>query len=408
MAEVKIDNYNAPAGLNRLQTIGLGLGVIFLVALGLGGAFISVEVALRAYLIGFCFWAGIAVGCLGLLILQHLTGGSWGLVIRRVLEAAAKTLPFVGLLFLPIALGATEMYEWAHYQAEGRTDDKILNWKAPYLNLWFWIGRAVLYFVIWSAMAYLLAGWSKKQDETGDWKISNTFNTFSGPAMIVFVLAVTFASVDWSMSLDPHWFSTMYGLLFVIGWALSALSFVVALLAWMAGREPMKHILTTAHFHDLGKLMLAMVMVWAYFNFSQLVIIYAGNIPEETPWYLRRMEGGWGIIGMVLLLLHFVFPFLLLLSQDLKKRFHYLAYLAVFILVMRLVDLFYLIKPNPMVHGGLEPIKGFALSWMDLVAPLAIGGIWLFVFIWFLKQRPVFPYNDPFAENAIEHGRHHH
>jgi hypothetical protein len=193
-------------------------------------------------------------------------------VIRRVLEAGSKTLPIVGLLFLPIALGASQMYEWAHYEAIGGTGDKVLNHKAPYLKWTFWFVRALLYFIIWSGMAWYLTHWSDKQDKTGDWEISNKFNTFSGPAMIVFVLAVTFASVDWSMSLDPHWFSTMYGLLFVIGWALSALSFVVALMAWMAGREPMNHVLTPAHFHDLGKLMLAMVMVWAYFNFSQLVI----------------------------------------------------------------------------------------------------------------------------------------
>jgi hypothetical protein len=415
MAEAtKTENYNAPSGLSSVQTLALGAGVIGLIAT-VAGAFIggSVEMALRAYLLGFCYWAGIAIGCLGILILQHITGGSWGVVIRRLLEAGAKTLPIVAVLFIPIALFVGQIYEWAHYEELGKVGsgaDKILDHKYPYLNMVFWWIRSAVYFAVWIAMAYLLTSWSKKQDETGDWKLTSIASRFSGPALVFFFLTVSFAAIDWAMSLDPHWFSTIYGLLFAIGWALSALSFVVALLAWMAGRAPLNNVLTSAHFHDLGKIMLALVMIWAYFNFSQLVIIYAANIPEETPWYLRRMEGGWGIIGLVLILLHFAFPFLLLLSQDLKKRFHYLAYLAVFILLMRLVDLFYLIKPNPMIEGGYGATKSFlgSFSWMDVVAPIGVGGIWLFFFFYFLKQRPVFPYNDPYAENAIAHGREHH
>ena len=418
MAEIAVErheNYDAPAGLGSLQTLALGAGVIGLIILALSPLFgSSIQSALRAYLIGFCYWAGISIGCLGLLLLQHLTGGSWGLVIRRALEAAAKVLPLVGLLFIPLVIGATQMYEWAHYEAEGHIGsklDEVLDWKAPYLNIFWWTFRAILYFVLLSGFAYTLSNWSKKQDETGDWKISNSMNMFSAPAFIAFFLIVTFASVDWVMSLDPHWFSTMFGLMFAIGWALSAMAFVIALMAWMVGRAPMNHVLTSAHFHDLGKIMLAMVMVWAYFNFSQFLIIYAANIPEETPWYLKRMQGGWGIIGLVLILFHFAFPFLLLLSQDLKKRANNLAAIAVFVLIMRLVDLFYLIAPNPVVgaphgedHGGIE----IASVLWSLVAWIGIGGIWLFAFIYLFKQRPVMPVNDPFFENALAHGREHH
>lgn len=413
MAEVRAENYNAPAGLNSLQTLGLGVGVIGLIVLVLGALVFGagVETALRAYLIGFCYWGGIAVGCLGILILQHLTGGSWGLVIRRVLEAGAKTLPLVGILFIPLAIGVTQMYEWAHYQVEGRAThvDKVLDWKAPYLNITFWLVRALIYFVVWSAMAWLLSNWSKKQDETGDWKLSQKMGGFAGPALIAFALTVTFAAVDWVMSLDPHWFSTMFGLLFVIGWALSAMAFVIALMAWMTGREPMSHVLSAAHFHDLGKIMLAMVMVWAYFNFSQFLIIYSANIPEETPWYLKRMDGGWGVIGLVLILFHFAFPFLLLLNQDLKKRAGYLSAIAVFVLLMRLIDLYYLIAPNPTVHGGhSSPVIEIGSILWGLVATLGIGGVWLFAFVYLLKQRPILPVNDPFFENALAHGREHH
>jgi hypothetical protein len=312
------------------------------------------------------------------------------------------------LLFLPIVFGAAQLYIWAAHPKS----DPILTHKYPYLNVPFWAIRALIYFAVWSIMGFLLARWSKRQDESGDWTLSSTMNRFSGPALIAFVLTVTFAAVDWVMSLDPHWYSTMFGLLFVIGWALSAMSFVIALMAWFLGREPMNHVLTSAHFHDLGKLLLAMVMVWAYFNFSQFIIIYSGNLAEETPYYLRRMEGGWGIVGLILIIFHFAFPFLLLLSQDLKKRSRWLAGLAGFVLLMRLVDLYYLISPNPTVHGHGENhlttiVEPSQIFW-GFVATVAIGGLWLTAFAWFLRKRPLIPFNDPFLENAIAHGREHH
>lgn len=418
MAEAKkIENYDAPAGLGQFQLITLGFGIIGFIVLIIGFWVGGVEPTLRAYLLGFTYWCGIAVGCLGILILQHLTGGSWGLVIRRVLEAGAKTIPLMLILFIPfmIPMLTVQVWEWAHYEhikaigGEIKVD-KILDHKAPYLNMLFWSLRTIFYFLIWSFMAYFLAGLSKKQDETGDWKISNTMNAFSGPGLIAFVLCVTFAAIDWVMSLDPHWFSTMFGLLFVIGWALAALSFVVAVMAWLSGREPMNHVLGAAHFHDLGKLMLAMVMIWAYFNFSQFLIIWSGNLPEETPWYLTRMAGGWGIVGVILILFHFAFPFLLLLSRDLKKRRNTLATLAVFVLIMRAVDLFYLIAPSAYVGGSHEGnhLIEFGTIFWGLIALVGVGGIWLAAFTYFLRARPILPFNDPFIENAIAHGRNHH
>jgi hypothetical protein len=404
-------NFNAPSEIGKFQTLALGVGVIGMIAM-LAGALLTGEIgqALRSYLLGFTFWAGIGIGCIGVLILQHLTGGSWGLVIRRILEAGAKTWWLLLVLFLPILFGVNSLYEWAAYHTGGHHGDKILDHKAPYLNVPFFVIRTLIYFAVWGAIAIILTRLSRRQDETGDWKISSSMNRFSGPAMIAFVLAVTFAAIDWVMSLDPHWFSTMFGLLFVIGWALSCMAFVIALSFWLSGRAPMNHVLGAPHFHDLGKLMLAMVMVWAYFNFSQFLIIWSGNLPEETPWYLRRMEHGWGVVGMLLILFHFAFPFLLLLSSDLKKRARWLALLAIFVLFMRLVDLFYLITPNPLpaVGGDAHPTMAFHISWMDFVAPLAIGGLWLFYFFMQLRKRPLMPVNDPFFENAIAHGREHH
>jgi hypothetical protein len=405
-------NFNPPVeDLSKIQNLALVVGVIGMIALIAGAVFTdNAAYALRSYLLGYVYWAGIGIGCIGILILQHLTGGSWGLVIRRILEAGAKTWWILLILFLPILAFAPKLYEWAAYLSHGGGDDKILNHKAPYLNVPFFGIRTLVYFLVWGAITYYLTNLSRKQDETGEWTISVQINRFSGPAMIAFVLAVTFASVDWCMSLDPHWYSTIYGLLFVIGWALSCLAFVIALSFWLSSREPMNRVLGSPHFHDLGKLMLAMVMVWTYFNLSQLIIIYSGNLPEETPWYLRRMSGGWGVVGLLLILFHFAFPFLLLLSRDLKRHAKWLALIAVFVLVMRAVDLFYLIAPNPMPGHSENGHSGehFSVYWTDFVAPFAVGGVWLFFFIWQLKKRPLMPVNDPFFENAIAHGKEHH
>lgn len=393
--------FSAPEEIGRLQTLALAVGVIGGLLL-LAGGYFNPEQGLRSYLIAFVFWGGIGIGSLGILLLQHLTGGAWGLVLRRIVEAGSRTLfPWVLILSLPILLGVPILYhEWYH----AVPTDPILKHKAPYLNQTFFIIRTVLYFVIWGVIAYLLNKWSRQHDETGDWRLLKKMTHFSAPIMVLFVLLVTFASVDWVMSLDPHWYSTIFGLLFLIGWGLSCLAFVIALLSWLSGREPMKDVLGSKHFHDIGKLMLAFVMVWAYFNLSQYLIIWSGNLPEETPWYITRQRGGWGYVGLIIILFHFAFPFVILLSRDIKRNFRWLSLMAIFILVMRLVDLFYLISPNEMLS---IPGKDFHISWMDFVAPVAVGGLWLWWFFGELKRRPLMPPNDPFLESAIEHGRHH-
>ncbi len=361
-------NFEAPAELNRWRTLALGIG-------GIGSIIILVvalifpeqrEQALRSWLLGFIFWGGIGFGSIGILLLQHLTGGAWGVILRRILEAASRTLPVLFVLFLPIMLGISYLYAWTHMQ-----NDKIVQFRDPYLTVEWFIFRAVLYFVLFGSMAYFLNKWSLQQDNatTDDEaaKYLADLGKFSGPTIIFFVLTVTFASVDWVMTLDPHFYSTMWGFLFVAGWALSTFSFSVVMLAWLSDREPMNRVVGKRHFHDIGKLMLAFTMVWAYFNFSQYLIIWSGNIPEETKWYLPRITGVWGAIGVLLIIFHFAFPFLVLLSRDIKRNAKWLSLLAIFILVMRLVDMYYLIGPSPTIEShGLE--VPFHLSWMDFVA----------------------------------------
>ncbi len=394
-------NFTAPKeDISRVQTLALGLGIIFLIALGAGAAFGDLDQALRSYLLGFMLWTGIGVGSLGFLLLQHITSGKWGVPTRRIAEAGAGTIWFSALLFIPIMLGIGTLYHaWVH-PAVG---DEILARKAPYLNYQFFGIRAIIYFGLWSLMAYLLRRWSDEQDKTGEHGLIARMTNFAGPSMCVFILVVSFAAIDWVMTLDPHWFSAIFGLLFVIGWGLSFLAFTIAIMSWLSTKEPMNHIFGPAHFHDIGKLTLALVMVWAYFNFSQMLIIWSGNLPEETVWYLARMSGAWNAVGLLLILGHFVLPFLLLLSRDLKRNYRSLVAVAIFILVMRLVDLFYLIAPTAN-HGGESH---FNLSWMDFVAPIGIGGLWVWCFLMQLKQKPLLPINDPYLEEAIEHGRGH-
>ena len=345
----------------------------------------------RAYLIGWTFWNGIAVGSLALLMLQHMTGGGWGLVIRRVLEASTRTLQIMALLFLPIILGAHSLYhEWTNHEEVAQ--HAAVQAKAGYLNLPFFIVRAIVYLGVWSTLAFFLNRWSLAQDRTGDDRYTKNMRVLSGPGMVVLIFSVSFASIDWYMSLEPEWFSTIYGFIFVASWSLSALAFVIAAMATLVKQNPLREVVAPLHFQDLGKLLLALVMLWAYFAFSQYLIIWSGNLPEEIAYYLGRIRGVWGVTIIGIALLHFAAPFLFLLSRDLKRNPRSLMMVALLVIVMRMIDLLWMLVPA---------FHGHSWVWLDAIALLGFGGLWLGLFAWQLTKRSLIPINDPQFESVM-------
>jgi hypothetical protein len=396
----------AIARLQQGALVAGGLGLLLAAA----GFMIDREQFFRSWLIGFFYCLSLALGCLALLMLQHLSGGKWGLVSRRVFEAGARTLPVVALMFIPVLLGMSSIYLWA--RPEAVQADHILQLKAPYLNVGFFIGRAVVYFAFWLLCAWLLTAWSAAQDrgEVGTTPADVVrFRAVSAPGLLFMALTVTFASVDWVMSVDPHWFSTIFGLLTLASMGLSALALAIAVLSLAApAGGVLGEALSAEPFHDLGKLLLAFVMLWAYLGFSQFLIIWSGNLPEEIPWYIQRIRGAWGGVALLLVVGHFALPFLLLLSRDLKRHGRLLARVAVVVLVMRLVDIIWLVAPTFSGHAPAEAAAThqgltFALHWMDVAIPAGLAGIWLFAFARLLRARALLPLNDPYFKEAFAH-----
>ncbi len=385
--------------LKRYQNVAAIVGIIGVLLLAVGFFTTTPQQFLRSYLIGFLFWNGMALGCFGLVMIQYMTGGAWGMMIRRPLEAGTRTWLLGAVAVLPILFGVHSLYIWA--QPSVVAHDKVIQGKQFYLNVPFFYIRAVIYFVIWGGLITLLNRWSLEQDRTGDINIAKKLEKLSGPGIVIYTFTMTFAATDWIMSLDPHWFSTIYGLLICVGQTLSAMALIVATLVLMGNYAPLKGLITKRHLHDLGKLLLALTMLWAYLSFSQLILIWSGNLPEEISWYINRLNGGWQYVGAILLLFHFAFPFLMLLSQALKKNPRTIQKIAIYVVVIRLVDIFWLVEPN---FTGSH----FQLHWLDVVAPVAIGGLWMAYFFYNLRQRPLLPINAPDLQKALNHGRHHH
>jgi hypothetical protein len=387
-----------------VKTIGqrvLIVGVVFsLGAIAL--AFTRPEEFYRGYLLGYMDWLGVTLGSMAIVMIRHLTGGGWGTVIRRVLGAAMRTLPIMAILFIPIIIGVLQhqMYPWLkpleaipsphvreHLEKHGFIKDAYLNPKG-------FIVRAIIYIVIWNLLSFLLSMWSKQTDKLNAPDNTQKFKAVAGPGLILYAFTISFAAIDWVMSLDPSWISTIFGLIILAGELLSAICFAIVVERILVDYKPMSEMLRPDFVHDHGKWTLTFIMLWAYFSFSQWLIIWAGNLPNEITFYLKRIQGGWGYVAVFLALFHFCVPFVILLSRPFKRDIRKLVWLAVWLLCMRFVDLFWIIEPNFSAH--------FTVTIADIVVPTAIGSIWLFFFCRNLASLPLLPVYDVSANDVFD------
>lgn len=384
----------SPSGFDRLQRTALmvGVGALVLCVLTAWG---NPTQFLRSYLVAFIFWISLPLGCSALLMLHHMTGGRWGFSIQRVLESGTKTFLLMAVLFLPILFRLPVLYSWADPNQVNA--DALLQYKHPYLNAPFFIARTVFYFAAWILITYLLTKWSRQQDEGGDPGLVRRMQNLSAPGLAIYGLTATFASVDWVMSIKPHWFSTIYGMIFMVTEALAAMSLVTFTVILLAKQKPFEGLVTPQVLHDYGNLLLTFTMLWAYLSFSQFLIIWAGNLREEIPWYMTRAKGAWVGVAVVLIIFHFAVPFLLLLSRFVKRRAQVLGWLAAGLLLMSLVDIFWLTVPA-FERAGPE----FHIT--DWLAILGMGGLWTWQFAGQLKGRPLLPLHDPRLKEMAQHG----
>jgi len=353
--------------LSRVRTAGLLAALAGAAAFALG-AVTEPSRALQSYLFGYVFWLNFTMGCVGVLMLHHMVSGGWGHMIQRSMEAGAWTILLMAVLFVPLLLGVRTLYPWAGGAA-------VHVWTA-WLNVPFFVARAFVYFAVWIAAALLLGGWSRSQDAGDGPRFTRRLRLLSAAGLPVYVFTMTFASIDWVMSLEPGWYSTIYGAIFVVDQVLAALA------------RPLRDVVTPRRVHHLGNMMLTFVILWAYVAYSQYLIIWSGDLPDENSWYLRRTGGGWGVLALVVIVVHFALPLVLLLFRSSKRSLRALARIALLILVMRCADTYWLVIP---AFSGAHP--GLALT--DVAAPLAIGGLWVAAFAWRLKGGALVPLGDP-------------
>ncbi len=396
-----MSEHDANDTLSGLQTKGLIVGVVGLVACGAAWS-MDPERFYQAYLPGYLYWIAVTLGSLGWLMIHHLTEGKWGFPVRRIWEAGARTVYPMILLFIPVILGMHTVFSWTHPEA---AQDPIIAGKSQYLNESFFLLRAGLYFVIWGGFAFLLSSWSNKQDDEEVEPLRTRMRKLSGAGILAMALTVTFMSVDWAMSVDPHWFSTIFGFLFAASDLLAAMAVTIIVVSLLSGADPFSKAVKTDTYHDLGNLLMACTMLWGYLSFSQYLIIWSGNTMEEAPWYIARNTDGWNLVTLILIVFHFAVPFLILLTRKTKRAPSMLVKVAVWMLLMRYVDLYWLVMPS-FGHGGEH--AGFHPSWMDLVVPIAIGGVWIGFFAMQLKGKNLAPVADPRLQDALaDTGGHH-
>jgi hypothetical protein len=339
-----------------------------------------------SWLVSFLFFLSLAVGALFFVLIQYASQGGWGIVLRRIGETIFATLPVMAALFLPVLLGLRDLYSWS---VPGAADhDALLRWKAPYLNVPFFLVRATIYFASWSFIALLYYRGSRSQDVTGDPTVSARLRRFAGPAIIVLALTQTFASIDWIMSLTPHWYSTIMGIYFFSGAFVAFIALLSVVATAMRGAGLLDTVITAEHLQDIGKFLFAFTAFWAYIGFSQFLLIWYANLPEETIWYRARLEGSWEMVSLLLMAGHFAAPFFYLMGRAIKRRGWTLALGGAWLLAMHFVDLYWQVMPT------LHP-EGVRPSALDVAAFVAIGGCFVAAASWLMRRQALVPLRDP-------------
>ena len=376
----------------RFEKIALIVGVIGLIASAVG-YFVDSPQFFYSYLTAFAFWVTIALGGLFFVMLHHLTGATWSLVVLRQAETIMSILPILAIFFIPVLFGMHDLYHWTH--ADIVAGDHLLEHKSPYLNTPFFIIRAVGYFTVWIVLSLLLYRTSLKQDSGHTLSLGDKMKKISAPGMIFFALSVTYSAFDWFMSQDPHWYSTMFGVYIFAGGLVSAPAFLAYISLSLRKQGILSDVITEEHYHDLGKLTFAFMVFWAYIAFSQYFIIWYANIPEETIWFANRYQGGWKYVTLLIVFGYFVVPFLLLMGRGAKRKLGFLKGMVGWLLFMHWVDLYWIIMP--VLHK-----ENAMISWIDVSATLGIGGI----FMWFFWRRffskAMVPVNDPKLESSMK------
>jgi len=370
---------------NRLPVIGAAaavLGGLICAALGAGNP----RQFFFSWLVAFLFFLSLTLGGLFFVLIQYAAQGGWGIVLRRIGETVFATVPVMAVLFLPILFGLHDLYEWSHDEAVA--GDALLRWKAPYLNVPFFMIRALLYFAIWSFISLVYYRGSRGQDATGDLAVSARLRKFAGPGIIVLALTQTFAAIDWIMSLTPHWYSTMFGVYFFAGSFVGFIALLSLLAVAMRGAGLLDTAISVEHLHDVGKLLFGFTAFWAYIGFSQFFLMWYANLPEETVWYKARLDGSWLAISLFLMVGHFVAPFFYLMGRDVKRKGATLAFGAAWLLTMHFVDLYWQVMPT------LHP-EGFSPSLLDVAALVAVGGVFVASASWLMRRHALVPLRDP-------------
>jgi hypothetical protein len=375
--------------LNRIQLASLVIGILALAGTVVG-AFFDTKQFFFSYLFGVLFWLGLSLGCFVIAMMHQLAGGRWGYPTRRFLEAGFMVLPLMAVLFIPIFFGLHELYPWSV--------DPSVGSRHVYDSNWAYIVREVFFFFVWIWIAFCLRKWSLEQDRTTDAAPTRRARFLSGPGTVIYGLLVTFASVDWIVSLEKDWYSTMFGVIVAGGQILVAFAFIVVLLALFQNQAPFAGVVEKVHYHHLGNLLLTFVLFWTYVSFGQLLIIYSGDMPNETHWYLHRITGSWKAVIAVVALFHFFLPFFLLLFRGIKRRVAAIATLSVLLFIVHIVDTYWLVLPS--LHQN-----GVAVNWMDFTAPIGVGGLWVACFLWWLKSAPLLPANDPGMQFAFVYAK---